>query len=69
MRPPISFPNDQPSYAEEEVQITPYPLITGTPSHISVKLRNNTAAAQTVTVLFQTSPDRFGIGLDFNTFD
>jgi hypothetical protein len=66
--PPISFPNDQPSYAEEEVQIHPYPLITGTPSHISVKLTNNTAAAQTVTVLFQTSPNRFGIGLDFNSF-
>ncbi|OIO92851.1 MAG: hypothetical protein AUK03_09195 [Anaerolineae bacterium CG2_30_64_16] len=67
--PPIGFPNDQPSYAEEEVQIHPYPLITGTPSQISVKLRNNTAVAQTVTVLFQTSPNRFGIGLDFNTFD
>lgn len=67
--PPVTFPNDQPPYAEDEVQIFPYPLITGTPSDIQVKLRNDTAAPLPVTVKFQTSPDRFGIGLDFNTFD
>ena len=67
--PPISFPNDQPPYAEEEVQIYPYPLVTGTPSDIQVKLRNDTGVPLPVTVKFQTSPDRFGIGLDFSSFD
>jgi uncharacterized repeat protein (TIGR01451 family) len=67
--PAVTFPNDQPPYAEDEVQIYPYPLITGTPSDIQVKLRNDTGAPLPVTVKFQTSPDRFGIGLDFNTFD
>lgn len=66
--PPVSFPNDEPPYAESEVQITPYPLITGTPSEISVRVSNNSGTAQTITVEFQTSPNRFGIGLDFNTF-
>ncbi len=66
--PPVGFPNDQPPYAESEVQVTPYPLITGTPSDISVRVSNNSGAPQTITVDFQTSPNRFGIGLDFNTF-
>lgn len=67
--PPVRFPNDQPPYAEDEIRIEPYPLITGTPSTISVKVSNDSASSQTVTVSFQTSPNRFGIGLDFNTFD
>jgi uncharacterized repeat protein (TIGR01451 family) len=66
---PIHLPNDEPLYAEEEVNIYPYPLLLGKPSQIEVKLRNASAVSQTVTVEFQTSPDRFGIGLSFNTFD
>jgi uncharacterized repeat protein (TIGR01451 family) len=67
--PPISFPNDEPPYAESEIRIEPYPLVTGQPSTISVKVSNDSASSQTMTVSFQTSPNRFGIGLDFNTFD
>jgi len=66
--PPIRFPNDEPPYAEDEVQITPYPMITGQPSNISVKLSNASNQPQTVTVSFQVSPNRFGIGLNFNQF-
>jgi uncharacterized repeat protein (TIGR01451 family) len=67
--PPISMPNDQPPYAEQEVQIDPYPMVTGTPSTISVRLTNSSASAQPVKVSFQTSPQRFGIGITFSTFD
>jgi uncharacterized repeat protein (TIGR01451 family) len=66
---PITLPNDEPMFAEEEVNIYPYPLILGRPSQIEVALVNNSAVSQTVTIEFQTSPDHFGIGLTFNTFD
>ena len=65
--PPIGFPNDKPPYAEDEVQIHPYPIVAGHPSEIKVRLTNNTPTATTVLVSFQTSPDKFGIGLSFNT--
>ena len=67
--PPIVLPNDQPTYAEDEIQITPYPLILGKPSQISVRLHNASATSQHVLVEFQASPDKFGIGIPFNTFD
>src|SRR4029453_2176112 len=67
--PPITLPNDDPPYAEQEVQIHPYPLVTGTPSKISVRLVNSSATPQPVKVSFQTSPQRFGIGINFSTFD
>ena len=65
--PPIGFPNDKPPYAEDEVQIHPYPIVAGHPSEIKVRLTNNTPTTTTVLVSFQTSPDKFGIGLSFNT--
>jgi hypothetical protein len=67
--PPVGFPNDQPPYAESEIQIHPYPLVTGHPSDISVKISNYSAVAQVLTVSFQTSASRFGIGLDYSAFD
>ncbi len=67
--PPITLPNEDPPYAEQEVQIHPYPLVTGTPSDVSVRLINSSATPQTVRVSFQTSPQRFGIGITFSTFD
>lgn len=67
--PPISMPNDQPPYAEQEVSIHPYPLITGTPSAIQVRLTNSSATPQPVKVSFQASPERFGIGIPFSAFD
>ncbi len=66
--PPVGFPNDQPPYAEREVQINPYPFILGHPSKIEVTLTNSSANAITVTVDFMASPDKFGIGIPFNTF-
>ena len=67
--PPIELPNDDPPFVEDEVQIYPYPLIVGEPSQISVRVHNNDTVSHTVTVDFQTSPDKFGIGLDFSSFD
>jgi uncharacterized repeat protein (TIGR01451 family) len=67
--PPVGFPNDQPSYAEDEIQIHPYPLVTGTASEIRVRVSNYSASPQTVNVAFQTDPGHFGIGLAFGTFD
>ncbi len=66
---PIGFPNRNPSYAQDEIQINPYPLLQGHPSSISVRISNFTAVTTPITVEFQTSPDKFGIGLSFSTFD
>ncbi len=67
--PPIRLPNDDPMFAESEIAIHPYPLIAGKPSTISVKISNATSESRAIVVEFQTSPNRFGIGLNFNTFD
>ncbi|MFL5801298.1 MAG: hypothetical protein ACJ8CR_06110 [Roseiflexaceae bacterium] len=64
--PPIILPNNDPPYAEQDVQIDPYPLFTGVQSKFSVKLTNSSATPQAVKVSFQLSSDRFGIGLNFN---
>jgi uncharacterized repeat protein (TIGR01451 family) len=66
--PPIGLPNDNPMFAEDEISVNPYPLVTGHPSEISVRVSNNTSTPQPVTVEFQTSPVRFGIGLTFHSF-
>ncbi|BCX03012.1 MAG: hypothetical protein KatS3mg053_0950 [Candidatus Roseilinea sp.] len=66
--PPIGFPNDKPPYAEDEIQITPYPIIAGRPTEVSVKVSNNTGSTVTAIVRFQASPDKFGIGLSFGDF-
>lgn len=66
--PDITFPNEEPPYAEEEVQIYPYPLVSNQPSTITVKVSNISPAPKTVVVRFETSPDKFGIGLNFSTF-
>jgi uncharacterized repeat protein (TIGR01451 family) len=64
--PPVTFPNTQPPYAEDDIQIYPYPLVTGHPTQVSARVRNLSSAAQTVTVTFQfSSVDVFGIGLNF----
>lgn len=63
--PPITLPNQGPPYAEREIQVYPYPLVPGHATRLSVSVDNNAATTQTVTVTFQTSPNRFGIGLDF----
>ncbi len=65
---PVGFPNDKPPYAEDEVQINPYPIIAGKPTEISVKVHNNTGSPVTAVVRFQASPDKFGIGLSFSDF-
>jgi uncharacterized repeat protein (TIGR01451 family) len=64
--PPVTFPNTQAPYAEDDIQIYPYPLVTGTPSQLSVRVRNLLNATQVVSVSFQTSPNRFGIGLNYS---
>ena len=65
--PPIGFPNGNPPYAEDEVQINPYPIIAGHPTEVKVRLTNNTITPTTVVVSAQTSPDKFGIGMSFTT--
>jgi len=65
--PPVTFPNpDKPPYAEDDIQIYPYPLVTGNPTQVSARVRNLSPQTQTVTVTFQfSSVDVFGIGLNF----
>jgi uncharacterized repeat protein (TIGR01451 family) len=66
--PSIRLPNEGPMYAEDEITIDPYPLYIGHPSTIQVRIENTSGSAQTVNVAFQTSPDKFGIGIPFSTF-
>jgi hypothetical protein len=67
--PPVGFPTTQPSYAEDELQVHPYPLLAGMLSEVSVRLTNSGASAAAVTVQFQVSPSGIGIGLPYTTFD
>ncbi|MEZ4617123.1 MAG: hypothetical protein R2867_16670 [Caldilineaceae bacterium] len=55
----------QPPYAEDEIQIYPYPLVTGQLTEVSVRIRNLTSTPQTVNVALETSPNNFGIGIPF----
>ncbi len=64
--PPIGYPNDEPPYAESEIEIYPYPMVAGRSTEFSVRVMNHSASAQVVTVTFQTSPARFGIGIPFS---
>ena len=67
--PPVGFPNTQPPYTEDELQVQPYPLVAGHSSQVSVSLTNSGASAADVTVQFQVNPTGIGIGLPYSTFD
>jgi len=66
--PPVGLPNNNPFYAEEEIEVHPYPLAAGHPSQISVRVQNTSAAAQTVSVQFQIA-STLGVGLAYTTID
>jgi hypothetical protein len=66
--PAVGLPTSQPMFAEDELQVHPYPMVAGTRTLVSVRVRNLTAVSQPVTVQFQASPAIFGIGLVYNTF-
>ncbi len=53
-----------PSYAESEISIDPYPVIAGMPTEICVLLRNPTPYDQEVNATFYWA--NFGIGLPFS---
>jgi uncharacterized repeat protein (TIGR01451 family) len=57
---PPSQPGE-PIFAEREIRVHPYPLITGQPTQVCATLANNTGVTQTVTVEFHMST--LGIGL------
>jgi hypothetical protein len=58
---PVDFPTNDPPYAEREINIYPYPLISGQRTRACVTLVNNTDNAQTVSVEFFLAS--LGIGL------
>ncbi len=60
---PLGRPDDPP-YAEREIRINPYPLVSGVPTEVCVTISNNTDVTKTVTADFRLST--FGIGLVFN---
>ena len=62
----ITLPNHGPFYAEDEIEVHPYPLATGVPTLITARLVNPSAVAQPVTVQFQVAPV-LGIGLTYAT--
>jgi uncharacterized repeat protein (TIGR01451 family) len=63
--PPVVPDGTQPPYAEDEIQIYPYPLMAGRVTELSVRIRNLSEIPQTVAVAFEMSPERFGIGLPY----
>lgn len=63
--PPGVPAGTQPPYAEDEIQIYPYPMITGQPTELSVRIRNLSNISRTVRVTFEASPNAFGIGIPF----
>jgi hypothetical protein len=67
--PPISLPNTQPMYAEDELTVAPYPLVTGVYTHLSVRIQNLTSSSVPVTVQFQVAPGAtpMGVDLDYTT--
>lgn len=60
---PVNFPNNNPPYAESEITVDPYPLLTGQLTKICTTIHNNSAAPQTVNVLFSLA--NFGMGIPF----
>lgn len=66
--PPVVPAGTQPPYAEDEIQIYPYPLVAGRQTEVSVRIRNLISVTQQVTVSFETSPNNFGIGINFSAF-
>jgi uncharacterized repeat protein (TIGR01451 family) len=66
--PPVGLPTDQPVFAETELKVEPYPLVSGTPTKVSVQVQNLTSSSIPVTVQFQIdSVNKFGIGLPYTT--
>lgn len=60
---PLGDPGERP-FAEKEIRISPYPVISGKAAEVCVTLENNTDDDHEVTVEFLMS--RLGIGLPFN---
>ncbi len=56
-----------PTYAEREIKVHPYPPLAGEPVQICVELRNPTVVAQDVQVQFYWA--NFGVGLLFQPID
>ena len=67
--PSLAFPSQSPLYAEDELQVTPYPLVGGSPSQVSLRLTNSATAPVAASVEFQVSPLGLGAGLSYTTFD
>lgn len=65
---PVIGDNKNPPFAQDELEVFPYPIIAGRVHTVSVRLINRTATAQTVNVNFQTSSQVFGIGIPFTPF-
>ncbi len=65
-RPPIPIhrPKD-PTYAESEIFVDPYPVLAGVPTKLGVELFNPTDQDEIVTATFSIA--HFGIGLPFTT--
>lgn len=63
--PPVVPQGTQPPYAEDEIQIYPYPIVAGRATEFSVRIRNLISVTQQVSVTFETSPNNFGIGIPF----
>jgi hypothetical protein len=61
--PPVDFPPHEKPYAEEEIEIYPYPVQPGMPTKLCVTIVNKSSQAQTVEVEFALAA--FGIGLPF----
>jgi len=63
--PPVDFPPHDKDYAEEEIEIYPYPVQPGVGTKLCVTIINSSGQPRTVTVEFGMA--NFGIGLSYTT--
>jgi len=67
-RPPVALHTlPDPTYAEREISIDPYPLVAGRPTDVCAELHNPTADPREVLIHF--SEGAFGIGILFTPID
>jgi uncharacterized repeat protein (TIGR01451 family) len=66
--PPVHGDNRNPAFAQDELQVYPYPIVAGRQHTVSLRLINRTITDTTVTVRLQNSANAFGIGIPFTAF-
>jgi uncharacterized repeat protein (TIGR01451 family) len=63
--PPGVPASSGPPWAADDIELTPYPLLAGYPTDLSIRLRNLSTTTTTLRVTFEGSPSHLGIGVPY----